>query len=70
MKGYKYFIMNCLTNIRNFILRFDLFAASPTLRVRGEAAYETFWCGIFSLVLIGIFAGIFAGQILDVLQKA
>ena len=62
--------MGFLLNIRNFILRFDLFAATPTLRVRGESAYETFWCGIFSLFMIGAFAGIFAGQILNVLEKA
>ena len=60
---------SCLTNIRNFILRFDLFAANPTLRVRGESSYETFWCGIVSLIMIGAFAGIFAGEVLNVLNK-
>lgn len=57
-------------NLRNMVLRFDLLAASPTMRVRGEAAYETIWCGLLSLVMIGIFCGIFAGEVLDVLQKA
>ena len=66
--------MNCLRivlqNLKALVLRFDLFAAAPTFRVRQEPAYETLGCGFFSLVMIFTFAGIFATQIIDVLTKA
>ena len=62
--------MNCIRNIRNLALRFDLFAASPTLRVNGETDYEHVCCGTFSIILILAFAGIFAQSIIDVLSKA
>lgn len=62
--------MNCLRNLRNLVLRFDLFAAPPTLRVNGETDYEHTCCGAFSILLILAFIGIFAQQIIDVLNKA
>lgn len=61
--------MGLLTKFKDIVLRCDLFAANPTLRVRGEPAYENAICGVISLVLIGAFIGIFAGQVLSVLQK-
>ena len=63
-------LMNCLRLLRNLVLRFDLFAATPTLRVNGETDYEHVCCGSFSIVLILAFLGIFAQQIINVLNKA
>ena len=61
--------MPCLENLRNFILRMDLFAAQPILRTRGEAAFETISCGCFSLILILTFVGIFASSFVNILEK-
>ena len=66
--------MNCcknfVQNMKNFVLRFDLFAANATLRTRGETSYESLGCGIISLIMIGAFIGIFAGEVLNVINKA
>lgn len=59
-----------LQNLRDLVLRFDLFAAAPTFRVRKQPDYETLGCGFLSLVMVLTFAGIFATQIIDVLNKA
>ena len=61
--------MGPLRNIREFILRFDLFSTNATFRYKGEPCYESIHCGLFSLFLIGLFIAFFATDIISVLTK-
>lgn len=62
--------MKCLKNIcKNFVLRSDLFAAAPTLRMHGEPSYETTFGGCLSILLVCAFAAIFSTSFIEVLQK-
>ena len=61
--------MGLIRNIREFILRFDLFSTDATLRYKGEPCYESIHCGLFSLVLIGLFIAMFASDVISVLTK-
>ena len=38
--------------LREFILRFDVFATPACLRYKGEPAYESVQCGLFSIIRI------------------
>lgn len=62
--------MNCIKSlIKNFILRSDMFAASPSLRIHGQPSYETYFGGCFSIMLVIAFAAIFGTAFIEVLNK-
>ena len=56
--------------LREFILRFDVFATPACLRYKGEPAYESVQCGLFSMLLIGIVIALFIQPVLTVLNKS
>ena len=63
-------MVKCLKDFfHKFILRADLFAATPTLRYGGEPAYETMVGGCVSLIMVIGFALIFYSSFLNVLNK-
>ena len=61
--------MGFVSFLKNSILRADLFAAPPIFRYKGEPAYETFFGGCLSILLIIGFASIFATSFLNILNK-
>jgi hypothetical protein len=47
----------------------DMLSAQPLLRAKGQSSYETFFGGIFSIVIIIAFAAIFYNTFLTVINK-
>ena len=62
--------MKCMKDFgRNFVLKSDLFAATPTLRYKGGSAYETVVGGCLSIILVICFILIFYNSFINVLYK-
>ena len=55
--------------LREFVLRSDMFAASTTLRYKGQSSYETLFGGCFSILLVIGFGIIFYTSFYEVLTK-
>jgi len=55
--------------IKQTIMRCDLLACAPTLRVRGEPAYESVLGGFLSIVIMTLFIVIFSTSFMTVLDK-
>ena len=59
----------CCRRLHKFLRTFDLFSASQFLRYRGESEYSTATGGCTSLVVIGLFIGLFAAMGLETAKK-
>ena len=55
--------------IRDTIWRCDVLSATPTLRVRQQAAYETIFGGVLSILVMGVFYYFLYLQMFDMLNK-
>lgn len=55
--------------VKNFVLRSDMFAAQPTLRLNGQSSYETIFGGCLSILLVTAFAVIFSKSFIAVINK-
>ena len=55
--------------IKNSIWRMDLLSAPPTLRTRQQAAYETIFGGILSIIILGAFYYFLYLQLSDMINK-
>lgn len=58
-----------VNGFRQSILRCDLLASTPTLRVRGEPAYESVLGGVLSFIIMGGFIAIFFYRFVDILNR-
>lgn len=58
-----------LNGVKQTIMRCDLLACSPTLRVRGEPAYESILGGFMSIAIMGFFIVVFFTSFLEVLNR-
>ena len=58
-----------INGMKQAILRCDLLACSPTLRVRGEPAYESILGGLLSITIMSFFIVIFFQSFLEVLDR-
>ena len=54
--------------LKNFVTNFDMFAAGPILRVKGNSEFANACGGIFSLVLLILFAYIFGVGIFNMVE--
>lgn len=50
--------------IKEAISKYDLFMASPVLRVKGESGVTNSYGGLFSILLLGFFIYIFLNNII------
>jgi len=57
------------TGLKQTIMRCDLLACAPTLRVKGEPAYESVLGGFLSFVIMSLFIAIFFTSFLEVLNR-
>ncbi len=58
-----------INGTKQTILRCDLLACAPTLRVRGEPAYESILGGFLSIAIMSFFIVIFFQSFVEVLNK-
>jgi len=56
--------MGFLNGLKATVLRCDLLSCTPSLRVRGEPAYESIFGGFLSIIIMVSFVSIFATQFL------
>jgi hypothetical protein len=61
--------MTVLKNIKNFILKIDLFYSTKILRYHSEPEYRTLFGGITSIILIIGLVVMFYGKVLDCINK-
>ena len=62
-------VFKILNGAKQSIMRCDLLACAPTLRVRGEPAYESVFGGFLSICVMGFFTAIAVINLIDVFEK-
>ena len=62
-------LFKILNGAKQTIMRCDLLACAPTLRVRGEPAYESIFGGVLSILVMGFFGAIAVINLIDVFEK-
>ncbi len=61
--------MGIYQGIKDFLKRCDLLACTPTLRVRGSAAYQSVFGGFVSIAVMSFFIYLFILKIIEVVEN-